>query len=186
MSNFLSALKLLCDAECPGGAAKKENNMNDNFAKGSVEMECLEMISSDLKRIKINPKCKGFSYLTHAIFLSSVNQVRPKTIKSVLFAYVANMFGAKVENVERACRNAIESAYFNEGLKHMNETLGFDCFAPYERPTLTCFISTFAQKYILLIARSKTASKLCINFSRKKGLSLKCNKLFSPAFHFCF
>lgn len=158
--------------------------MNDNFAKGSIEMDCLEMISGDLKRIKINPKCKGFSYLTHAIFLSSVNEVRPKTIKSVLFANVANMFDTKVENVERACRNAIESAYFNDGLKLMNETLGFECLAPYEKPTLTCFISTFAQKYILLIARMKTRHISNKNRSIKKSLSLKCNKLFSPALHF--
>lgn len=154
------------------------------FAKGSIEMECLEIISYDLKRIKINPKCKGFSYLLHAIFLSTTNDIRPKTNKSVLFTKISNMFDSKVENIERACRSAIEAAYFNDGLKLMNETLGFECFAPYEKPTLSCFISTFAQKYILLIARLKAMRAARKNEPTKKGLSLKCNKLFSPAFHF--
>lgn len=147
-------------------------------------MECLEMISSDLKRIKINPKCKGFSYLVHAISLSSLNGIRAKTIKSVLFAKISVMFDAKIENIERACRSAIESAYFNDGLKLMNDTLGFECLAPYEKPTLSCFISAFAQKYILIIEKLKALRAARKNVPTKKGLSLKCNKLFGPAFHF--
>lgn len=157
--------------------------MIDNYSSGSVEMACLEIISCDLRRIKINPKCKGYSYLVHAIFLSSINDIRPKTIKSVLFAKISNMFDTKVENIERACRNAIESAYFNGGLKLMNKTLGFECLAPYEKPTLTCFISTFAQKYILLIEKLKAMRAARKNAPIKKGLSLKCNKLFSISLH---
>lgn len=158
--------------------------MESGPASGSIKMNCLEMISCDLKRIKINPKCKGFTYLTHAIFISSTNDIRPKTIKSVLFAKISDMFDTRVENVERACRNAIESAYFNDGFKVINETLGFDYLIPYERPTLTSFISTFAQKYILLMQKFTTNHAKFRHNAIKKSLSLKCNKLFSPALHF--
>lgn len=157
--------------------------MENSVAKNSIELECLEMISRDLKKIKINPKYKGFTYLAHAIFFSSINNTRQRTTKSILFTTIADMFDTRIENVERACRNAIESAYFNDGFKVINEILDFDFLAPYERPTLTCFISTFAQKYIILMQKLKLENKKRWRCTIKKSMSLKCNKLFSPALH---
>lgn len=152
-----------------------KENLND------PNIKYLEMISDDLRMVKVNPKLKGFTYLTHAIYLSSINNIRPKTMKSVLLTKIAEMFDTRVENVERGCRSAIESAYFNDGFKKINQVLDFDFLAPYERPTLTSFISTFAQKYILLIAKDKLQTSRLLS---KKSLTLKSNKLFNPAFNF--
>ena len=65
------------------------------------------------------------------------------------------MFLAKVDSVERAMRHSLESAYFKNTLKNINTLIGFEYLSPYEKPSLTHFISLLAERHIILTNKIK-------------------------------
>lgn len=154
------------------------------YTSDSLEMQCLGRIASDLRKLNISPNCRGYLYLCHAILLAALSGKPPRSIKAELFPKIANLYETKVENVERSCRHALDTTYYQGGFKILNKVLGCQYLSPYEKPSLTNFISTFAEKYIIKMNKIKLNQAAKKNEKTKKGSSLKSNKLFSPALNF--
>ncbi len=116
----------------------------------SAEIKCSENIYSDLAFLGISTSQKGFSYLCQAIFFAVQNPKLLKSIKANIVPKVASIYSTKSENVERAMRHSLEAAYFKNTLKKVNDLQGFCYLSPYEKPSLTNFISVLAERHIIL------------------------------------
>lgn len=115
-----------------------------------LELKCKKNIFSDLSFIGISSSQKGYQYLCEGILIAVKEPKLLKSIKLCILPKVAKMFLAKVDSVERAMRHSLESAYFKNTLKNINTLIGFEYLSPYEKPSLTHFISLLAERHIIL------------------------------------
>lgn len=137
-----------------------------------MELKCKKNIYSDLSFIGISSSQKGYQYLCESIFIAVKRPRLLKSIKLFILPKVAKTFDVKVESIDRAMRHSLESAYFKNTLKNINKLIGFDYLSPYEKPSLTHFISLLAERNIIVY--NKIAKE-------KKDHLLKNNqKLFLP------
>ena len=157
----------------------KEINMAP-ITQSTSEMECLNMIASDLVRIGFSASTKGFTYICHTIFFAVQDSKNLTSVNSKIFPKIAALYGTKTSNVERVCRHALDAVYFEGGLKNINRLLGFEYLKPYEKPSLSNFISTLSEHNIIKLSR-RSRSNSQKSEKRKKSLILKINKLFNPA-----
>ena len=141
----------------------------------NLEMQCLNMIASDLSSLGFHSSSKGYSYLCHTIFFAVQDCRLLSSIGSKIFPKVAELFETKPSTVERTCRHSLDAVYLEGGLKNINSLVGFNYIKPYEKPSLTNFISTISERNIARFNRLKMALK---KRSLKKSLILKLNKLF--------
>ncbi len=116
-----------------------------------LEIKCKKNIFSDLSFIGISPSQKGYQYLCESIFIAVKEPKLLKSIKVCILPKLAKMFSARIESIERAMRHSLESAYFKNTLKNINKLIGFDYLSPYEKPSLTHFISLLAERHIITI-----------------------------------
>lgn len=116
----------------------------------SADEQCYNNVFSDLRFIGLSCSQKGFSYLCLTILFAVQNPISLKSIKANLIPKVANYFNVKIENVERSMRHCLDAAYFKNTLKKINELLGFNYISPYEKPSLTNFISVLTERNIIL------------------------------------
>ncbi len=145
----------------------------------NLEMECLNMIASDLSYLGFNSSSKGYRYLCHSIFFAVQDCKLLSSIGSKIFPKVAELFETKPSTIERTCRHSLDAVYLEGGLKNVNVLLGFNYIKPYEKPTLTNFISTISERNISRFNRLKMKLE---KRKIKKSLILKLNKLFKMVF----
>ncbi len=111
--------------------------------------QLFDKISAMLLKLGFLKNSKGFSYLCHTIYFGVVEEGQRYDINSKLFPKVANLFDTKLLNIERNSRHALNEAYLNGGFKQINEVLNMEYLLPYEKPTLTNFISTLIEKHVM-------------------------------------
>ena len=115
-----------------------------------IELKIKKQISSDLDFLGVPTSQKGFSYLCESIFFAVKHPKALKSIKAQIIPKIAEMFSAKCETVERSMRHSLEAAYFKNTLKNINKLIGFEYLSPYEKPSLTHFVSLLAERHIIL------------------------------------
>lgn len=147
-----------------------------NKTSGAFEMECLNMIASDLIALGFSTSTKGFTYICHTILFAINDSKALSSVNSKIFPKIASLYATKTSNVERVCRHALDGVYFSGGLKDINTLLGFDYLKPYEKPGLSNFISTLAEHNIIKSSKLKRSSVQ----AEKKSAILKIDKLFNP------
>ena len=137
-----------------------------------IELKCKKNINSDLSFIGISSSQKGYQYLCESILIAIKQPKLLKSIKLLILPKVAKTFDVKVESIDRAMRHSLESAYFKNTLKNINKLIGFDYLSPYEKPSLTHFISLLAEHN--MIAYNKMTKE------NKNNLLKNKQKLFIP------
>lgn len=147
-----------------------------NKTSGAFEMECLNMIASDLIALGFSTSTKGFTYICHTILFAIKDNRALSSVNSKIFPKIAALYGTKTANVERVCRHALDGVYFSGGLKNINSLLGFEYLRAYEKPGLANFISTLAEHNIIKSSQLKRSSLQ----PKKKSAILKIDRLFKP------
>ncbi len=144
-------------------------------AKNYDDIKLFNLITSDLSELGFSSSTKGYTYISHAIFFAVQDKQHLCSIHGTLFPKIAQLFKSSTKNVTKACRAAVDNAYFSGGFKNINEVLGFSYLLPYEKPKLNNFISTLTERSTLWFNKIKDEGL----DKTKKSFILKLNKPFS-------
>ncbi|MBQ7944648.1 MAG: sporulation initiation factor Spo0A C-terminal domain-containing protein [Lachnospiraceae bacterium] len=89
----------------------------------------------------------GYRYLREAICVVCEDEEAIKSVTKILYPEVAKRFGTNDKQVERAIRNAIETAWEKGNPEVMKEVFGICSVMPgCMRPTNTEFIEEIAKR----------------------------------------
>ena len=131
--------------------AMKENlaNCRENEVDPVTEDLNLEKkVSSILKEMGVSAHLKGYKYVRYSIMLGIKNQELIENITKILYPTVAKKFNTTSSKVERAIRNAIESAW-----ERGNHEIFYKYFGntiSSKKPTNSEFIANIVDYYILV------------------------------------
>ncbi len=142
--------------------------------KNKFDMMCLNSIASDLAQIGFNKNTKAFVYLSHAIFFTMQKRGLVEMGIAKLFAKIAEFYNIKPKNIEKACRYALDVAYFDGKIENVNNVLGIKYLKRYEKPHLATFIAVLAEKHII------QHDKLILESKKNFTSTLKTRQLLTP------
>jgi len=109
-----------------------------------------ERITMYLHTIGIPLRVLGFLYLREAIKMCVEDaSLRMGSIGKKVYTVIAQAMGTTVSKVERNIRHAIETGWDNDKIKRLNELVGAEVFAKYEKPTNCMLIALLADKIFL-------------------------------------
>lgn len=149
----------------------------NRVCKNSLDMKCLNSIASDLAYIGFDKNSKSFMYLCHAIFFTAHDYKDLAAVNCNVFTKIANFYNTKPANIEKTCRHALDTVYFDGNICRVNDVLGIKYLKQYEKPHLTTFISLLAEKHVIKL------NKLILSRQKKRKLfksTLKTKEVLNP------
>lgn len=108
----------------------------------SLEVE----VTNLMHEVGIPPHMSGYQYIREAIIQSVNNSKVFNSITKVLYPKVAERFGTTPQKVERAIRNAIESAWVRGNPDSIDSLFGYTINYNKGKPTNSEFIAMMADK----------------------------------------
>ena len=149
-------------------------SVKNNVAQELTEITSDKYVRKLLKTLGISVQLKGYAYLIEIINLGldDINKIIPITQKG--YPNVARIFETTPIRVERAIRNAIETAIICGNLETWNYVFGNSYSALKGKPTNTKFIITLVEylKSLIKVPKSITESTSINEKSVAKTLKL--------------
>ena len=121
--------------------------LKENIKKIVINNEC--KATHILHHIGVPANLKGYRYLRHGILLCIDDSNEILGITKTLYPLIAKEFDTKSSCVERAIRNAIETAWERGNADVINDYFGYTINASRGRPTNSEFISMIAENIFL-------------------------------------
>jgi two-component system response regulator (stage 0 sporulation protein A) len=100
-------------------------------------------------RIGISPKLKGYRYLCAGIQMAIEKPELMNGVTTRLYPEIGEQFHASASKVERAIRNAIQTAWDRGRTDAIRSVFGAHVYICDERPTNSEFIALMADKLLL-------------------------------------
>lgn len=126
-----------------------QNKLPSSASQKNAKMHCdkdIEAVVSGLMRsIGIPPHMIGYQYIREAIMQSINNTKAFSSVTTILYPSIAQKFNSTPQRVERAIRNAIESAWSRGHSEHLS-SFGFYVANGKSKPTNSEFIAVMADK----------------------------------------
>lgn len=123
-------------------APKQINQINQHDQSIDLEME----VTNVMHEIGVPPHMSGYQYIREAIMMTVNNAKVFSSITRVLYPTVAEKFGSSPQKVERAIRNAIESAWERGRPDTVDSLFGYTINFNKGKPTNSEFIAMLADK----------------------------------------
>jgi two-component system response regulator (stage 0 sporulation protein A) len=114
---------------------------------GVRSLECV--VSDILHEIGIPAHLKGYHYIREAILLTVDDMDVINAVTKVLYPAVAKKFASTPSRVERAMRNAIETAWTRGNIETLQRFFGYTIATDKGKPTNSEFIAMIADSIIL-------------------------------------
>lgn len=149
----------------------------NRVCKNNLDMICLNAIAADLSQIGFSKNSKAYTYMCHAIFFAMQDCNNLYSISAKVFTKVAQFYNTKPANIEKTCRHALDTVYFDGNICRVNDVLGIKYLKQYEKPHLTTFISLLAEKHVIKL------NKLILSRQKKRKLfksTLKTKEVLNP------
>lgn len=124
----------------------KDQNLNntnekDSYIRRDIEHDIETVVTDLIRSVGIPPHMMGYQYIREAVIqiINSPNVFNSMT--KVLYPAVAKKYNSTPQRVERAIRNAIDSAWSKGDPEHIEATFGYK-----NKPTNSEFIAMIADK----------------------------------------
>lgn len=132
----------------PKASVEKVKQPNQSF---NLEVEVTNM----MHEIGIPPHMSGYQYIREAIMMTVNNSKVFSSITRVLYPAVAEKYSSSSQKVERAIRNAIESAWERGNPDSINTLFGYTVNYSKGKPTNSEFIAMIADKVRINMGQSE-------------------------------
>ena len=109
---------------------------------GKSRVEILMQTTYYMLHMGFQARQKGYRYLREAVWIAYLEPEKLTSVTKLLYPEVAKLFHTTDKKIERAMRNAIETAWLTGNKEAIREIFGNDCIEEGKRPTNTEFIVT--------------------------------------------
>jgi two-component system response regulator (stage 0 sporulation protein A) len=127
--------------------ARPQGNITIELLDNSQSME--RIVSDILHEIGVPAHLKGYHYIREAIILTVNDMDLINAVTKALYPAVAKKFSTTASRVERAMRNAIETAWNRGNIETLQKFFGYTIATDKGKPTNSEFIAMIADSLIL-------------------------------------
>lgn len=104
------------------------------------------LIANTLHDVGIPANIKGYTYLTDALEIAIINSEAPFSMANTIYAPIAEQYGTKREQVQRAITRAINISWDRGDLDTLESYFGYTISNTRGKPTNGEFVSLIAEK----------------------------------------
>lgn len=104
----------------------------------------MQQISKSILTLGFKPKLKGYIYVKDAIYFYIINPQADISIGDI-YAKIAQKHDITTTSVERAIRNLIIAAWYNDGINKQHELFQYSYLQSAYHPSNAEFIATIAE-----------------------------------------
>ena len=115
------------------------------------------VVTEIIHQIGIPAHIKGYHYLREAILLSLEDEEMLESVTKLLYPTVAKRFNTTASSVERAIRDAIETAWDRGDLDTIQNLFGYTVSVGKGKPTNSEFIALITDNLRLKYKKSEKA-----------------------------